>query len=307
MSSPDLRVERPPEDNHSLLDDNTRLGIQFGSIIRQSTLMNHVRQIDLNSHSQLSLDWTETLPPLLKNNAPSFHFVGLLLISSRREAISDLSYADQPLDVVDLPADHRSSSRARTLQSLEIGRNGEILLRYSPSSATAIEGRRRLDDDQELVNYLEKIDLNEHLSLFLDDLNGLLNTDEQMENIADLLEHSRHFPRLIDHLLQLNLLSQKNEHRRLNWLLFLKILFKRQNNLHLICAFCSRFIGNLAESISLEQMRIVLFLFHQLSLSQKKKNHLLDLLDTSEANEGNVSLCLLSDDLIFHFSGTPAE
>ena len=87
----------PPADNDALLEDITRLCIQFGSIIRQSSRLNHARQIYLNYHLQLSLYLNETLQPLLNNIDPYLHFVGLLIYTSR-EVITDLSYADQPLD-----------------------------------------------------------------------------------------------------------------------------------------------------------------------------------------------------------------
>ena len=178
------------------------------------------------------------------------------------------------------------------------------------------------------MNFLDKTYLTDQPQT-IEDLKVTLNTDEQVENIAYLIEHSPQVPRLIHHLLQSDVLSELTETRLLTHLglsfdhsawpmkislntliVLLKVLLKRKNP-ELIHSLWTRFLHRLSETsedLTREHLQIFLLVFHQLSLTQRKSIllDLVQLLTTSERKE-NLYLLLLFDYFMFHFYEIPQE
>ena len=384
-------------ENESIVENFTRIAIDFGSIVRRSTRLPNARQISLNYFLRLAIELREKLA---SNVEPYFHFIGLLLYSVR-EVIGDLSFGDRPVDrpspnfdltetnfspaqrysflkssqifkylldvlfhlanrnenepkipdapplLIDLPVATPTSASTEETYDLD-----NLFSEKNPSTPKPLVQNRSIwsttrqraifnrylewdrespsqdqDDFQELQNFLDQIYLNENLPILIDDVRQTLNSDEQIAQIAALIERSNELPRLIDHLLQANLLDETKENlllKRLGveldgpWtlnasfqtlLILLKILFKREN-VELIASFWSRFVRSFVdappEQISLEQMQIFLLLFHQLNLTQKK-SLFVDLTRLIETNDGNVELLHLFDYFLFHFYEIPPE
>ena len=160
----------------------------------------------------------------------------------------------------------------------------------------------------------------------VEDLKATLNTNEQLETIAYLVQHSSIVPRFIHNLLQHDIFTETNENILLAkldvsfdqpWpmkislntlILLLKIILKRKNA-KLILSLWTRFLQSLSQSsdeLTREHLQIVLVLFHQLSLTQRKKV-LLDLVQIMAKSKENLYFLLLLDYWIFHFYEIPAE
>jgi hypothetical protein len=182
------------------------------------------------------------------------------------------------------------------------------------------------DDYYDLLNYLDKNYLNENIIILLNDLKITLNTNEQIENLSNLIKHSITLPRFIHNLLQNDILTHTNENLLLEYLgisfeqlwpikipintliILLKIILKRKNN-ELICSLWEKFlqsISNSSDELTLEHLEIFLIFFHQLTIPQRK-NILLELVQIIQLTKQNIYLLILFEYIMYNFYEIPAE
>jgi len=182
------------------------------------------------------------------------------------------------------------------------------------------------DDYYDLLNYLDKNYLNENIIILLNDLKLTLNTNDQIENLSNLIKHSLTLPRFIHNLLQNDILTHTNENLLLEYLgisfaqswplkisintliILLKIVLKRKNN-ELICSLWDKFlqsISNSSDELSLEHLEIFLIFFHQLTMPQRK-NILLELVQIIQSTKENIYLLILFEYIMYNFYEIPAE
>jgi hypothetical protein len=182
------------------------------------------------------------------------------------------------------------------------------------------------DDYYDLLNYLDKNYLNENIIILLNDLKLTLNTNDQIENLSNLIKHSLTLPRFIHNLLQNDILTHTNENLLLEYLgisfaqswplkisintliILLKIVLKRKNN-ELICSLWDKFlqsISNSSDELSLEHLEIFLIFFHQLTMPQRK-TILLELVQIIQSTKQNIYLLILFEYIMYNFYEIPAE
>ena len=161
------------------------------------------------------------------------------------------------------------------------------------------------------MTYLDKTYLTDQ-STTVGDLKATLNTDEQMENIAYLIQHDI-FTETNENLLlaKLGLPDEQPWSMKISWntlILLLKIILKRKN-VDVILSLWTRFLSRLSQSsdeLTREHRQILLILSHQLSLSQRK-TVLLYLVQIMVKSKENLYFLLLLDYWMFHFYEIPAE
>jgi hypothetical protein len=182
------------------------------------------------------------------------------------------------------------------------------------------------DDYHDLLNYLDKNYLNENILILLNDIKTTLNTNEQIENLSNLIKHSLTLPRFIHNLLQNDILTHSNEDLLLDYLgislnqswtlklpintliILLKIILKRKNN-ELICSLWEKIlqsISNSSEELTLEHLEIFLIFFHQLTIPQRKII-LLELVQKIQMTKQNIYFLILFEYIMFNFYEIPAE
>lgn len=182
------------------------------------------------------------------------------------------------------------------------------------------------DDHYDLLNYLDKNYLNENIILLLNDLKTTLNTNEQIENLANLIKSSSTLPRFIHNLLQNDILTHENENLLLEYLgisfeqtwpiklsintlvILLKIILKRKNN-ELICSLWEKFLQSISQTsdeVTLEHLEIFLLFFHQLTIPQRK-NILLLLVEKIQQTKQNIYLLILFEYIMYNFYEIPTE
>ncbi|CAF3628387.1 unnamed protein product [Adineta steineri] len=182
------------------------------------------------------------------------------------------------------------------------------------------------DDYYDLLNYLDKNYFNENFPIVINDLKITLNTNEQIENLSNLIQHSIVLPRFIHNILQNDILTHDNENILLEklgvsfeqtWplkislntlIILLKIILKRKNN-ELIYNLWKKFlqsISNTSDELTLEHLQIFLIFFHQLTM-QERKNILLELVQIIQITKQNSYLLNLFEYIMFNFYEIPAE
>jgi hypothetical protein len=182
------------------------------------------------------------------------------------------------------------------------------------------------DDHYDLLNYLDKNYLNENVPILINDLKSTLNTNDQIENLSNLIKHSISLPRFIHNLLQNDILTHTNENLLLenlgisfeqSWplkismntlIILLKIILKRKNN-ELISSLWDKFLQSIANSsdeLTLEHLQVFIIFFHQLTIPQRK-NILLELVKMIQTTKQNIYLLILFEYIMYNFYEIPAE
>lgn len=182
------------------------------------------------------------------------------------------------------------------------------------------------DDHYDLLSYLDKYYFNQNLSILLNDLKLTLNTNEQIENLSNLIKNSIVIPRFIHNVIQNDVLTHSNENLLLeklgvsleqswplkisinNLIILLKIVLKRKNN-DLMCSLWDKFlqsISNSTDELSLEHAQIFIIFFHHITTPQRK-NILFELVKTIQSTKSNIYLLILFEYIMFNFYEIPEE